>query len=283
MTPIRYRDDDASLAQMFASIAVGALAGFAVGVVVAQKVGGISGIASRVRDRVKGLSDDLLEPGDVDDAFEDDDLDADDAAVAAEADEEATALEQRVLETFRADPVLSERAVDIGAVGDGIVELSGWVNSDDESEHAVALARTVDGVETVVNRLSTSDEEALLRENQERLDAGDDALRETRWEGQRVGTGRKRQGTSDDPHRHASPKLELESKWLDEAHALEAASESLDPGPARRGGRRPKSDPLEGPRGSGALEAPSGVPKGDHVADPEAAEQSAEQREQRAD
>ena len=34
--------------------------------------------------------------------------------------EEYDELEERVLEAFRNDPILAERAIDIGAIGDGI-------------------------------------------------------------------------------------------------------------------------------------------------------------------
>ena len=36
-------------------------------------------------------------------------------------------LEERVLEAFHNDPVLAERAIDIGAIGTGVIELTGWV------------------------------------------------------------------------------------------------------------------------------------------------------------
>src|SRR6185312_15434056 len=53
---------------------------------------------------------------------------------AAERDE---ALEEHVLEAFRNDPVLSERAIDIGSLNEGVIELAGWVEDETESEHAV--------------------------------------------------------------------------------------------------------------------------------------------------
>ena len=65
---------------------------------------------------------------------------------------------ERVLEAFRNDPILSERAVDIGAIGRGIIELTGWVHAEDETQHAVTITRGVPGVDTVVNRLVVRDE-----------------------------------------------------------------------------------------------------------------------------
>ncbi|MCC7055329.1 MAG: BON domain-containing protein [Gemmatimonadaceae bacterium] len=63
------------------------------------------------------------------------------------------ALEARVLETFRNDPILVDRPIDIGAIGTGIIELTGWVDAHSEIRHATTLTRGTIGVHTVVNRL----------------------------------------------------------------------------------------------------------------------------------
>ncbi|MBC7844368.1 MAG: BON domain-containing protein [Gemmatimonadaceae bacterium] len=62
-------------------------------------------------------------------------------------------LEARVLETFRNDPILVDRPIDIGAIGTGIIELTGWVDAASEIRHATTLTRGTIGVNTVVNRL----------------------------------------------------------------------------------------------------------------------------------
>ena len=62
-------------------------------------------------------------------------------------------LEARVLETFRNDPVLVDRPIDIGAIGTGIIELTGWVDQPEEIRLATTLTRGTIGVHTVVNRL----------------------------------------------------------------------------------------------------------------------------------
>ncbi len=62
-------------------------------------------------------------------------------------------LEARVLETFRNDPILVERPIDIGAIGTGIIELTGWVDAPGEVRHATTLTRGPIVVTTVVNRL----------------------------------------------------------------------------------------------------------------------------------
>jgi hypothetical protein len=64
------------------------------------------------------------------------------------------ALESRVLEAFRNDPVLEARAIDIGAVGSGTIELTGWVESTGEIAHALRLARGVPDVTAVVDHLA---------------------------------------------------------------------------------------------------------------------------------
>ncbi len=63
-------------------------------------------------------------------------------------------LESRVLEVFRNDPVLEARAIDIGAVGAGTIELTGWVDSTGEIAHALTLARGVLDVMAVVDHLA---------------------------------------------------------------------------------------------------------------------------------
>jgi hypothetical protein len=64
------------------------------------------------------------------------------------------ALEARVLAAFVKDEVMRDRAVDIAAVGTGVIELSGWVHTPDESVRAAALARQTPGVSMVLNRVS---------------------------------------------------------------------------------------------------------------------------------
>jgi len=272
MPAFRYRDEDDSLGRTLAGLTIGALAGFAVGVVVAQKVGGVSALTDRLRERLGfgSVTDPEAEReaalaalGD-EEVFglEEDELDEDE--FEEELDEDAS-LEDHVLEAFRNDPILSERAVDIGAIGDGVIELSGWVNIDDESRHAVTIARGVPGVETVVNRLVVGDEEELFEDNARRLAEGDPSLSHAQWEGQHVGTGRRRQGTSAEYDRHADPKPVIEEKWLDEVQAMKNAAEPTSGIAERR--ERAKKKP-RGDRADGSGVSPSGVPKADHVVDP---------------
>jgi hypothetical protein len=72
------------------------------------------------------------------------------------------------------------------------------------------------------------DEEQQIGETVRRRQDGDPALSEARWEGQQVGTGKRRQGTSDEPDRHADPKPGLEDRWLNEREALRNAAEDIE-------------------------------------------------------
>ena len=63
------------------------------------------------------------------------------------------ALEQRVLEVFNNDLVLSQRPIDIGATDDGRIELSGSVRTRQEVTYAVTLARGVPAVSGVDDEL----------------------------------------------------------------------------------------------------------------------------------
>src|SRR5262245_54985526 len=215
MSPFRYREDESSNTGTLLGVLAGAVAGFAVGMYVAQRVGGFNGLKSRLRRRGAATRDAIREAHDLD---EDDFEDIEDDELETEAYDET--LEDRVLEAFRNDPILAERAIDIGSIGDGVIELAGWVEDEDEARHAVTNARGVPDVDTVVNRIAIGDEERRFEETARRVRAGDPSLTESRWEGGGVGTGRRRQGSSDDPDRHATPKAKLEERWQSAEEAM---------------------------------------------------------------
>src|SRR6476469_10621738 len=118
MSYLRFQDEDeSSVSGTVTSVLLGAVAGFAVGMLVAQRVGGFSGLTSLAK-RVRNRGEEELTAGgpvvaddfsDYEDDFEDDDL--------LESGE-GSDLEERVLEAFRNDPILSERAIDIGGIGE---------------------------------------------------------------------------------------------------------------------------------------------------------------------
>ncbi|HEV7387561.1 MAG TPA: BON domain-containing protein [Gemmatimonadaceae bacterium] len=265
--PYMYEEEeDESPSRNALFIAIGAAAGFAAGVLMAERFGGFKGLTDRIKDTfgggTEGEEDFDYEGLDEDEFDPDFDEDLETTKASVNGSEE---LEDRVLEAFRNDPTLSERAIDIGAVEDGIIELTGWVNSEDEAHQAVVVARGVPGVETVVNRLTARADEDLFEDAAHRYEDGDPAFTERHWEGQQVGTGRRRQGTSDEMDRHADPRNKLEDRSLSEDKAFMAAAEDI-PDPAER---RKTTKKARGGRTDGSAVAPSGVPKGDHVADPE--------------
>lgn len=240
MRRYRIHEDESSTGTSVATIMIGALAGFAVGMFVAQRFGGFKGIASRFRK-----ADGTDEAGRFDfsggalDEYEDEAAELEASSLADAEDEDFNGMddtgeddgtpliEERVLEAFNNDPILAERAIDIGAMGNGIIELAGWVDNDEEAEHAMTVARGVPGVDTVVNRLLIDDEEQLVADNVRRFKDGDPALHEARWEGQQVGTGKRRQGRSDELDRHADPKPHLEDRWLGKSEAIKNSADDV--------------------------------------------------------
>ena len=276
MSPFRYRDeppyiyeeDDESSPRNALYIAIGAAAGFAAGVLMAERFGGFKGLTDRIKDTFGGGTGEEEEEFDYEGLDEDEfDPDLDDELEPSKSSLNGVEeLEERVLEAFRNDPILSERAVDIGAVEDEIIELTGWVNSEDEAHQAVVIARGVPGVETVVNRLTIRTNEDLFDEAAHHYEDGDPPFTERAWEGQQVGTGRRRQGNSAEIDRHADPRNVLEDRSLREDKAFMAAAEDI-PEAAERRTKAKKA--ARGSRTDGSPVAPSGVPKADHVTDPE--------------
>jgi hypothetical protein len=130
----------------------------------------------------------------------------------------------------------------------------------------VVVARGVPDVETVVNRLAVRTEEDLFEDAAHRYEDGDPSFTERHWEGQQVGTGRRRQGNSAEIDRHADPRNVLEDRSLKEDNAFMAAAEDI-PDAAER--RKTTTKKARGGRTDGSPVAPTGVPKADHVADPE--------------
>lgn len=254
----RDRDEGRRGGEGLLFLVLGAAAGIAAGVIVAQKFGGFSALANRVKERLNVADDEFV----ADEYEYDEEEDYGDDEELSPLEE----LEERVLEAYHNDPILSERAIDIGAIDEGIIELTGWVYAASEAEHAVTVARGTPGVATVLNRLAVRAEEDQLEDAADRYDDGDDSLTEAHWEGQNVGMGRKRQGSSTDPDRNMDPKPVLEDKWMSEAEAYRSAAEPIDAITEQR-----KRPPSHRGRNDGSAVSPSGVPKADNVANPEEA------------
>lgn len=257
----RYRDERSSTSEGLVFLAIGAAAGIAAGVIVAQKFGGFAALATKLRERLGGDEEEFAT--DEYDEYEEEEEEDEDSF----DDEELSPLEeleQRVLEAYHNDPILSERAIDIGAIDEGIIELTGWVYAAGEAEHAVTIARGTPGVETVLNRLAVRSEEDQLGDSAERYEAGDDRLTESHWEGQGVGMGRKRKSRATEPESDVDSDADLEDRWQDEDEVFGAAADPLD---TTAGGR--KRPPSSRPRADASPDSPGAAPMADDVADPE--------------
>lgn len=78
-------------------------------------------------------------------------------AVAGENDARDAALTQRVKSALASDSVLSRREIEV-ETRDGVVQLSGFVDSEDQRTAALMRARAVPGVQEVRNDLSLRDD-----------------------------------------------------------------------------------------------------------------------------
>lgn len=139
-------------------------------------------------------------------------------------------LEEDAIAVLGNDQRIGHRAIEVAAVGDGIIELSGDVENIEEAHHAVDVAQSVDGVHTVINRLTLNEPERHLAETRDRFFAGDAALSETQWEGMGVGMGRRRQSGATDPDRR-DDHVQAVNRAL-EPDAPDAYTESAEGGEA---------------------------------------------------
>ncbi|MGH7475226.1 MAG: BON domain-containing protein [Longimicrobiales bacterium] len=145
-----------------------------------------------------------------------------------------TRLEDRILDRLWSDRRISRRRIDASEVSPGVIELSGAVRDERESDLAVQIARGVDGVQTVVNRLETETLESHLADNRRRYADGDPALHGSHWYGMEVGTGRRRQSRDTEPDR-PDDSVDMITRDLDVSRAARFASEDVD----EVGGARP--------------------------------------------
>lgn len=150
MRVIRRRNREKSgSSQRLGAVMLGALAGVAVGILLADR-GTLTGLRRRRAPVSEG--DPPERPARRATLADTPPLKRDRTRRNTAADDQAE-LEARVLETFRNDPVLMDRPIDIGAIGTGIIELTGWVDAPEEVRLATTLTRGTIGVNTVVNRL----------------------------------------------------------------------------------------------------------------------------------
>jgi hypothetical protein len=139
-------------------------------------------------------------------------------------------LEEATVDALRSDELAGRRAIDVAAVSDGIMELSGVVEEQDEARRAVDVAQRVEGVHTVINRLSVGTVERQLIRTRRRYQTGDPSLTEPHWYGMRVGMGRRRQSASTDPDR-SDDRVEQVSRVLEPSPA-DAEPEGAESGTA---------------------------------------------------
>src|SRR5438046_10747856 len=119
MSPFRFRneppyifaeeDEEESSSRTALLVAIGAAAGFAAGVLMAERFGGFKGLTDRIKDTfgggTEGEQEDFDYEGLDEDEFDpdfDEELDTPKASLNG-----AEELEERVLEAFRNDPTLS--------------------------------------------------------------------------------------------------------------------------------------------------------------------------------
>ena len=112
-------------------------------------------------------------------------------------DSERIDLEERVVDALMEDADTARSAIEVAAIGPGVVELTGMVATAPELRRAIDVTQAVEGVSTVVNRLEIGIERSRRRERRQRYDEGDPALTEQQWYGVGVGTGRRRQGDTE--------------------------------------------------------------------------------------
>lgn len=108
---------------------------------------------------------------------------------------------QDVSDALREDGKLARRQIEVDAIAEGVVELTGTVRDRAEAERAVGIAQRTTGVYTVVNRLVVDAEEAQRNETRRRWAEGAPELRERHHYGMGVGMGTRRQSPATDPDR----------------------------------------------------------------------------------
>ena len=148
-----------------------------------------------------------------------------------------------VAESLRRDADLSRRAIDVGVITDGVVELDGSVQSRDEASRAVRIAQGTPGVYTVVNRLVVEEEESQRESTRRRWNDGAPELRERHHYGMGVGMGTRRQSPTTDPDRPSDRQRMIERE-LEVGNVVEdpeadaapdAGSEGVESEPAKPG------------------------------------------------
>jgi hypothetical protein len=114
---------------------------------------------------------------------------------------ELEALEDAAVELLRRDRHTGVCAIDVAAVGPGIIELTGLAPTHEVSQRAARVLHALPGVRTVISRLDVGTAEERLAASRIRHATGAPETSDRRWYGVRVGTGRRRQSPDTDPDR----------------------------------------------------------------------------------
>ncbi|MFW5950827.1 MAG: BON domain-containing protein [Gemmatimonadota bacterium] len=133
-----------------------------------------------------------------------------------------------VADRLRQDEALARRAIEVDSITDGVVELTGRVETHEEAERAMRLAQDTPEVFTVVNRIVIGAEETRRAETLRRRENGAPELTERHHYGMGVGMGTRRQSPSTDPDR-PSDKQKMLDQELDVTNVEDAAESGPDP------------------------------------------------------
>lgn len=133
-----------------------------------------------------------------------------------------------VAEALERDRTLRNRSIEVDSISDGVIELTGHVQTREEAQRAVTLAQATTGVYTVVNRLTLDDDESHLTETQRRRREGAPELQERKHYGMGVGMGARRQSPDTDPDR-PSDKQKILDRELDVANVEDSPEGGPDP------------------------------------------------------
>ncbi len=136
-------------------------------------------------------------------------------------------LEEDVVELLRGDERISGQPIEVAALARGIVELSGRVETQEDSDRAMAVAQRATGVRTVLNRLDVVEDSERAAQARRRPEGPGTPRADTRWTGLGVGMGRRRQSRETDPARR-DDRVDLVQEALGVDRAVEQTSEILD-------------------------------------------------------
>ncbi|HEX8695989.1 MAG TPA: BON domain-containing protein [Longimicrobium sp.] len=207
------REEDGGRGGQALVFALGAVGGVALGMLLSGRAEAhpeVREMGARLRERARGVARSLRP-----------------ARLRRELREQLdlTRLEDAVLDAFLRDEILSERAIDVGAISRGIIELSGSVRTGDEAERAVRLAQRVEGVETVVSRMDV-EEGSRRRRGADDAESAEGGRMAGEWTGRQVGMGRRRQGHETEPGR-ADDSQHLRETSLEQSDRAQFEDEDL--------------------------------------------------------